>query len=151
MQINSFVEFFLCIQLCGTFCAVYSEINDFFTAEHFRNFHICDKFTVVIQNIRFFRANTDNKILFSVQRRNLLTVKRNIGFIEPNLAVFKRYRNKIHRRRAQKAAHKHVVGVVIDIFGVINLLNNAFIKNNNPIAHCQRLGLVVGYINESCL
>ncbi len=56
--------------------------------------------------------------------------------------------NEVHGGAADKASHKHVLRILIDLLGAPHLLRKAVFHDNDPVAHGHGLGLVVGHVDK---
>ena len=59
--------------------------------------------------------------------------------------------HKIHLGRTDKACHKLVAGIIVQVLGRVYLLDNTVLHDYDTVAHGHRLGLIVGYIYEGGL
>ena len=55
---------------------------------------------------------------------------------------------KVHRWRADKAGHEHVVRIVVKRYRFIDLLDHAIFHDHDPVAHRHGLHLVVRDVNH---
>src|ERR1700741_371531 len=57
--------------------------------------------------------------------------------------------DKIHGWRSEERSHKRVGRIVVDLRWCAELMNNAFVQHQNPVAHGHGFDLVVRHVNRS--
>ena len=104
--------------------------------------------------MNILRPDTEN-YLFAHIGRKLRLYKRNPVLAEyQHIAVsffFHHCFQEIHLRRTDKACHKLVAGIIVQILGRIHLLNDAVLHDHNPVPHGHGFRLVMGDIDKGGL
>jgi len=101
-----------------------------------------------VRSTHVFRAHADSYIAPVADFVHNFSPELNPGLMKNKRIINHVAIQKIYLLRTDKACHKGVCGFFINNFRRVRLLNNTLIKHNNPVAHCQRLGLVMRYINK---
>ncbi len=127
-----------------------------------RNRNLNNRPAVRLRNSNILRSQAYINGCFPVQILRLRLVQCRIwhGYAHPAVGKahiyvvalsFQRSLKKVHLRRAYKARHKPVFGIVVKIFRRVYLLNKAVLHYDNARAHCHCLNLVMRDVNKRCL
>jgi len=87
-----------------------------------------------------------------LEKRSMLLIRSEFEgtFIDHNLTTLFNDidTHEVHRRRAYEASNKLVDWIIVEVQGRANLLDNSILHDDNLVAHCHSLYLVMSYVDH---